>query len=183
LKVIAGDEQARRGGAGPHDGGFFCRDESGEEWRNVAECLEIRECESVPSLRGRIPVQPEQLIRVRQIDRPEDVGVDDRERGGEDAEAEADGGGHARREERGAAHPSTRVADVLEQGVNQREAQGIVALLLDPGHATERTRRRQSRFVEADAVRQVLFDLLVEMKPQLCVKFMFGRTSSEDGSH
>ena len=67
------------------------------------------------SLRGRIPVQRVQLIRVRQIDRPEDVGVEDGERGGEDAEAEADCGCDARREEWGASHPATGVADVLKQ--------------------------------------------------------------------
>ena len=86
------------------------------------ERLELGERQLVAVMHRTVPTQAVQLGRLRQADRFEEIGVDDREPGTEYAKPYAHSADDADRKERRAASPSACIANVLRERLNKHGA-------------------------------------------------------------
>ena len=116
-EIVVADEQPGHWSTVPHHDRDSSRGEAGEVGRGVASGLEVGQAELVAPDGTGIPTQRHQRVGVGQIDWPQDVRIDERERRGQHAETETDRRRDSGGVQRRAADAPQRVTDVLQQDV------------------------------------------------------------------
>ena len=127
--------------------------------RDVAAAAEPNVHETVGTNRGR---RREQQL----AGEAEDRGV-----GGN---RDADGQRRGRQQQRLANQRAQRVAQILEEVLDERDAAGVPALLLDEARRTEGAERGRARLGRGHACRDVLVDLLLEVERDLLLQRLLG---------
>jgi hypothetical protein len=91
LKVVASDQKANEWNLVPHDEHLPAGNQAGERRCVLADVVEVRKGQSSALCGFCVPAERVELMRVWQVDRPEEVSVEDGEGRAEDAEPKADG--------------------------------------------------------------------------------------------
>ena len=115
LEVVAGHEQAARGDRFLHDRDVLRGRQSGEVACLPLQRLIVRQAEPLAVRGVGVPTQRVQRMRVGQVDRLEQVGVENGEGGAQQPEAQSHGRRDRRSEQRRSPEGPYRVADVLEE--------------------------------------------------------------------
>ena len=129
LEVVAGHEQSASGDGVLHDRDVLRGGQAGEAACLRLQRLIVGQAEPLAARGLGVPTQRVQRMRVGQVDGLEQVGVENREGGARQPEAESDGRRDCRHEQRRPAKRPDRVAHVLPQRLQQRESLSIAIRL------------------------------------------------------